>query len=217
MCSYETICEIEWRALSRDLETWRIVRDAYKTNKRKLVKAYKEKWSVEKEEAENLCDYLKGMVDQTEVVRKSRLSLDYDFFCLNKYKDVIPPDAVVVTRPGLWSNPCSREDYQTRERCVGAFEFQLARNRPLLARIDELKGKQLQCCCMPKICHSNVLAYVANSDRDTRLRWWKFVMSLDKPREIDSRTTLETLDLPYEARLSPDHEDDDSSRHSGDT
>lgn len=189
--SLSTIITIESRLVCQTLATWIRLRDAPKTTRGPMVKSLRAKWEIDDATAQQVYDELVNMVQTIHQARTRQLSLDYSYLCLNKYKDTDVADAVLVMRPGKWSNPCSREEYGSREACVGAFEFHLARNDYLMSSIHELKGKRLMCCCMPKICHSNVLAFVANSPPETVDRWRDYVLSRKTPRVIDSPYTLE--------------------------
>ena len=90
------------------------------------------------------------------------------------------PDAVVVSRPGPFGNPfmikAAEEAGYTRQGAVAAFEDWLAGNpwacgsdtyeaqrQVILARLPELRGKDLACWCpLDKACHADVLLKLAN-------------------------------------------------------
>lgn len=81
------------------------------------------------------------------------------------------------------THPKTGEDL-TREESVAWYELWIARENQLLRKVKELKGKQLVCSCSPKLCHGHVLAFVANADKETQLRWYHHIRSLGEPRQL---------------------------------
>lgn len=99
----------------------------------------------------------------------------------------MPPNTVSVARPHLFGNPFKVSDLrdcgytgsgiQLRGRCVVAFRQWLAgssqwwqgpesdrRRAAILARLPELRGKNLACWCEPfSPCHADVLLDLANA------------------------------------------------------
>lgn len=118
------------------------------------------------------------------------MHVDVRCFCVNKHHGT-PPGAIYCGRGSDWGNP-----FRTRQaggtlahdEAVAEHEFWLAQPEQahLLRRIDELRGHKLICFCAPKLCHTNVLAFLANSDRATRIRWWHDMRSRDRRRTIVS-------------------------------
>lgn len=80
----------------------------------------------------------------------------------NKRDARSPADAVYVGRPSDWGNPYFIGHHGSREECVEKFREHIKQNRSLMARIGELKGKNLVCWCAPKACHGDVLLELAN-------------------------------------------------------
>ncbi len=76
--------------------------------------------------------------------------------------DDLPPNTVTVMRPSRWGNPFRIGKDCTRDEAVDQFELHLLASPELLADLDELKGKDLVCCCAPKRCHGDVLLKYAN-------------------------------------------------------
>lgn len=86
----------------------------------------------------------------------------------------MPAGAVSVTRPGVFGNPFVLKDPVLpgdRERAVSAFRRWLngtipgaeAQRSRLLARLQELRGKDLACFCAEgATCHADVLLELAN-------------------------------------------------------
>ena len=73
------------------------------------------------------------------------------------------PYDVCIMRPSFWSNKYSHLPHaraikvKTRKEAIQRFE-QDARNIPeFMARLPELEGKVLACCCKPKPCHGDVI------------------------------------------------------------
>lgn len=66
-------------------------------------------------------------------------------------------DSVCVDRSSKWGNPYHLGEDGNRDEVIEKYE-QWIRARPeLLARLGELKGKDLVCWCAPKRCHADVL------------------------------------------------------------
>ncbi len=82
---------------------------------------------------------------------------------LNRYHGPVPGGAVWIMRPSKWGNPFSVGRFG-RERCIELYREYLLRNHELMADLEELRGKDLVCCCAPKPCHGDVLLYLANRD-----------------------------------------------------
>jgi hypothetical protein len=84
---------------------------------------------------------------------------------LNKYKDVIPPDAVYIGRPSKWGNPYALGTNGDRTTVIDKFTGYVL-NHPTLANDArrELRGKDLVCFCAPRACHGDVLLRIANED-----------------------------------------------------
>lgn len=80
----------------------------------------------------------------------------------NKTYSNAPRDAVYVGRPSDWGNPFYIGHHGNREECVEKFREYINQNRSLMARIGELKGKNLVCWCAPKACHADILLEIAN-------------------------------------------------------
>lgn len=93
----------------------------------------------------------------------------------------MPPDTVKVCRPGPFGNPFTFKAAEdagfTRKGAVSAFEDWLAgnpwacgadrfedRRQAILARMPELRGKNLACWCrLDAPCHADVLLRLANA------------------------------------------------------
>jgi hypothetical protein len=72
-----------------------------------------------------------------------------------------------VGRPSAFGNPFRAGRDGTREEAVKKFEEHLLNDPELLTRVrKELQGKVLGCYCAPLLCHSHVLAWYANIERD---------------------------------------------------
>ena len=69
------------------------------------------------------------------------------------------PDAVIVSRPSKWGNPCIIMKEEDRLHAVAWFELHVAPKLP----VHELRGKDLACwCSLDKPCHADVLLELAN-------------------------------------------------------
>jgi|ERR1035437_2579858 hypothetical protein len=76
---------------------------------------------------------------------------------LNKYKDIIPKDAVYIGRGSKWGNPFVIGKDGTRNEVVEKYCVWIFNNPELLNDIHELCGKDLVCFCNPLLCHGHVL------------------------------------------------------------
>ena len=94
----------------------------------------------------------------------------------------MPPNTVKVCRPGPFGNPftfkAAEDAGYTRRGAVAAFQDWLsgnpwacgddkfeAKRQVILARLPELRGKNLACWCKPdQPCHADVLRKLANRD-----------------------------------------------------
>lgn len=87
---------------------------------------------------------------------------------LNKYKDVIPPDAIYVGRPTKWGNPFAIRTRagitKERERVMAAYEEWIFKQPDEFFETikRELRGHDLVCYCAPKVCHADILLAIAN-------------------------------------------------------
>lgn len=91
---------------------------------------------------------------------------------LNKRTDQIPADAVYIGRPSDWGNPFTHlksgtlasHQVNTRDQAVARYRDYLLQTRPdLLARLHELRGRDLVCWCAPQSCHGHILLELANT------------------------------------------------------
>lgn len=87
----------------------------------------------------------------------------------------LPENAVCVTRPGVFGNPFKVGQFGTAKECVAAFRQWLTNGRwpcspslhqqrmRVLARLPELRGKDLACYCPADAehCHADVLLELA--------------------------------------------------------
>lgn len=82
----------------------------------------------------------------------------------NKWRDRVPVDAVYVGRPTIWGNPYVIGRDGTRDEVIAKYREYVARSPEILARLPELRGKDLVCWCAPAACHADVLLELANSE-----------------------------------------------------
>lgn len=93
----------------------------------------------------------------------------------NKYDRNCPKDAVNVMRPSKWGNPFSHQPQTTAKFRVATREEAVHLHREWLCHdpeaqhlrdsIEELRGKDLVCCCAPLACHADFLLRAANKHR----------------------------------------------------
>jgi len=81
---------------------------------------------------------------------------------LNKRHDRITPGAVYVGRPTAWGNPFAIGKDGSRAQIIESFEKHLLASPQLMAKLHELRGRDLVCWCAPDGCHADVLMRHAN-------------------------------------------------------
>ena len=68
------------------------------------------------------------------------------------------------TKGSKWANPFAIGRNGAREEVIAKYKEYILNKPELLRQIPlELKGKTLGCWCKPKVCHGDVLAYIADS------------------------------------------------------
>lgn len=83
----------------------------------------------------------------------------------NYYHRNAPADAVYVMRPSKWGNPYKMTASRDRNLVVDLFrEYVEASESLSKAVVEELRGKDLVCCCAPLRCHADVLLELANKE-----------------------------------------------------
>lgn len=68
-----------------------------------------------------------------------------------------PRHAVPISRPTALGNPYVIGRDGTREEVLAKYEAYLRRRPDLMARVRELRGKDLLCWCAPKACHGDII------------------------------------------------------------
>jgi len=71
---------------------------------------------------------------------------------------------VYIGRPSKWGNPFVIGRDGTREDVIQLYKDWLVKQDHLLARLSELKGKNLACYCAPLACHGDILLKLANEE-----------------------------------------------------
>jgi len=85
--------------------------------------------------------------------------LDYVVHCRHE------PYDTYIGRPSKWGNPFYIGKDGTRKECIQKYREYLLKNEKLMASLHELKGKRLGCYCSPDECHGDVLAELANKEK----------------------------------------------------
>ena len=86
---------------------------------------------------------------------------------LNRYHHGgrVPPGAVNIMRPGPWGNPFEIGTHGDRAEVVRRYRSwlwsRLQADPAFSARVRDLHGRDLCCCCAPAACHGDVLARAA--------------------------------------------------------
>jgi hypothetical protein len=76
---------------------------------------------------------------------------------INKYKTVIPADAVFIGRPSKWGNPFRIGVHGTRAEVIKKYENWIRIQPQLMNSLHELQDKTLVCYCKPLPCHGDIL------------------------------------------------------------
>ena len=80
---------------------------------------------------------------------------------LNWRLDGWPPDAVLITRPGILSNPYVIGRDGSRQQVIDRFELyaraRIVSDPAFLKAILDTEGRDLLCCCRPLPCHGEVI------------------------------------------------------------
>lgn len=80
----------------------------------------------------------------------------------------VPLGAVYVARPTAFGNPFIIGKHGTREEVIAKYREHLLASPELLARIGELRGRDLCCFCAPLDCHARILLEMANAPEAPR-------------------------------------------------
>ncbi len=81
---------------------------------------------------------------------------------LNKQRDRIPAGAIYCGRPSPFGNPFRVGCNGSRATVVARYERWIAEQPHLLARLEELRGRDLVCWWAPLACLCDVLLKLAN-------------------------------------------------------
>lgn len=77
---------------------------------------------------------------------------------------------VRIDRPSIWGNPFKIGPDGTRSQVIAKYRDWILTQPHLLARLPELRGKVLGCWCSPQMCHGDVLAELADAQKQYTLR-----------------------------------------------
>lgn len=84
---------------------------------------------------------------------------------LNIFRTGVPEGAVVIMRSTKWGNRFKIEPGRTREQAMAAYRQELWDKIGLgiISReeLAALHGKDLVCCCAPRLCHGHILEQAA--------------------------------------------------------
>jgi hypothetical protein len=80
---------------------------------------------------------------------------------LNKYKDKIPKDAVYCGRGSKWGNPYIIGRDGTRIEVIELYSINVL-PKFTEEELEELRGRDLVCFCVPNPCHCDLLLKEAN-------------------------------------------------------
>ncbi len=91
----------------------------------------------------------------------------------SKHHGDAPRGATYVGRGSKWGNPFRLGPDGDRAAVIAHYESWLRTQHHLLRALDELRGHDLVCFCAPRACHADLLVWLANTTRDTRVAWWR--------------------------------------------
>jgi hypothetical protein len=118
---------------------------------------------------------------------------DTSQWVISKYKGNIRgigrnEDTVNIMRPTDYGNPYSMvrlqdaprdEEYSSkeeREKCIVKHLLTTLGNPEFIDRVyNRLQGRPLQCCCAPRGCHGDILAFIANDFPGFMLQFEEFI------------------------------------------
>ena len=83
---------------------------------------------------------------------------------LNKRRDKIPPDAILVDRTTKWGNPFPVSKLIPRAMAISLHQGYMKNNPTLYSQLEELRGKDLVYWCAPLPCHADILLELANEE-----------------------------------------------------
>jgi hypothetical protein len=98
---------------------------------------------------------------------------------LNKRVSGVPVGAVYIGRGSKWGNPFRIGADGDRATVIAKYERWLRTQHDLLRALDELSGRDLVCFCAPLACHGDLLASLANANRDARSAWFRGELARD--------------------------------------
>lgn len=91
---------------------------------------------------------------------------------VNRYKESFHID---IGRNSKWGNPYSHEKkslakyiVKSRQEAIELYTYWILGQPELIASLGELKGKILGCFCLPKDCHGEFLAKLADNFDETK-------------------------------------------------
>jgi len=81
---------------------------------------------------------------------------------LNKHDHGVPAGAAYIGRGSIWGNPFVIGRDGSRDAVCDKYEALLATRPDLIARLPDLRGRDLVCFCAPRRCHGDTLRRLAN-------------------------------------------------------
>lgn len=82
---------------------------------------------------------------------------------LNKHTHGIPQEAAYIGRGSPWGNPFRIGPDGTRNEVCDKYAAWIETQPRLIARLPELRGRDLVCFCAPQRCHGETLRRLANA------------------------------------------------------
>lgn len=84
----------------------------------------------------------------------------------NRRYSGVPDEAVPIERGTDWGNPFRVNTAGSRAKAIAQFREWVDSQPEYRQKIkNELRGKDLVCCCKPKPCHGDVLLEIANKEK----------------------------------------------------
>ena len=123
-------------------------------------------------------------------------------YVFNKYHSNAPLGSLSIMRPSHFSNPypmCNAHEKslldiynatEDREIVVVKHLLTILHSSDEIKRIQTtLRGKDLVCCCSPKICHGDILTFIANYPTEFKDRLKQLILFISEQNHQDKEVT----------------------------
>lgn len=80
-----------------------------------------------------------------------------------QFRGRLPPNTLLIDRTTIWGNPFHIGVDGDRDEVCDKHAAWIVKQPALMARIGDLRGRNLMCWCAPKRCHGLTLRRLANN------------------------------------------------------